>query len=126
MIDTAVNQKIDQDLQQALAQGNQLRQIAGPFPNASTSILSTSTQLSAQLPGVRMEKVLAAVNAARRQVTGKREISNFHFSKHSVSSWGPGTNAQAVRELEAYRLKASKIFGTYRYHLNSPSAICPS
>jgi len=46
MIDTAVNQKIDQDLQQALAQGNQLRQIAGPFPNASTSILSTSTQLN--------------------------------------------------------------------------------
>jgi len=43
MIDTAVNQKIDQDLQ-TLAQGNQLRQSGGPFP-ASTSILSTSIQL---------------------------------------------------------------------------------
>lgn len=44
MIDLAVNQQIQRDLKQALAQGNELRQIVGPFPFVETWVLSTSIQ----------------------------------------------------------------------------------
>lgn len=102
MIDTAVNQKIDQDLQQTLAQGNKLRQIAGSFPNASTSILSTSIQLYLRnCSDLEWQKVLAAVNTVRRDATGKsEELDVLHSFKNAAL-------AQAVKELKAYRLKTS-------------------
>lgn len=45
MIDPLVNQQIDQDLQQSLDLGSELRQTMGHFPFVETSILSTATQL---------------------------------------------------------------------------------
>lgn len=102
MIDAAVNQKIDQDLQQTLAQGNKLRQIAGPFPSASTSILSTSIQLYLRsCSDLEWQKVLAVVNTVRRDATGKsEELDVLHPFKNAAL-------AQAVKELKAYRLKTS-------------------
>jgi len=93
MIDTAVNQKIDQDLQQHwLNHQANCRAFSECFDFHPVYF----NPQSAQLPGVRMEKVLAAVNAARRQVTGKREISNSSLFKTQRFLWGPGTNAQVV------------------------------
>ncbi|MBW4690654.1 MAG: HDIG domain-containing protein [Lyngbya sp. HA4199-MV5] len=44
MLDQAVNQRIEQAIQQQLNQGNELRQLAGAFPFAKTAILSLPTQ----------------------------------------------------------------------------------
>jgi len=44
MVDESVNQQVLRQLNQQLAQGNQLRSLAGPFPYAPTTILSTSIQ----------------------------------------------------------------------------------
>jgi len=89
MIDTAVNQKIDQDLQTALAQGNQLRQIAGPFPKASTSIPSTSTQLNLRNWSQNGESISCS---KRRKTTGNRQekYQILHSSKNTaflVGTW---------------------------------------
>ncbi len=43
-IDNTVNEKIRKNLKRLLEQANQLREIAGPFPYVSTSILSLETQ----------------------------------------------------------------------------------
>ena len=44
MLDHQVNQQIEQTIQQQLNQGNELRQLAGPFPFAKTAILSLPVQ----------------------------------------------------------------------------------
>ncbi len=44
MLDPVVNQQIEQLIQQQLNQGNELRQIAGPFPFTKTAFLSLPTQ----------------------------------------------------------------------------------
>ena len=44
MLDHKVNQQIEQTIQQQLNQGNELRQLAGPFPFAKTAILSLPVQ----------------------------------------------------------------------------------
>ena len=102
MIDTAINQQIEQDLREVMAQGNELRQIAGSFPFASTSILSTSTQLYLRkYSDSQMQEVLAAVNTGRQEATGKSEESN------SIQYFKNAAKAQAIKELLAYRLKNS-------------------
>lgn len=102
MIDTTVNQKIDLHLQQALAQGSKLRQIAGPFPHTSTSILSASTQLYLRnCSGSEWQEVLAAVGTARREAIGNsKEYANLQSTKNAA-------HAQAVAQLQAYRLTTS-------------------
>ena len=102
MLDAAINQQIEQHLREAMAPGNELRRIAGPFPFASTSILSTSTQLDLRkYSDSQLQEVLAAVNTGRGEATGKSEQSN------SIQDFKNAAKAQAIRELQAYRLKTS-------------------
>ena len=99
MIDEAVNQKIDKDLQQALAQGNRLRKIVGPFPFVKTSVLSTSTQLYLRnSPSPEWQQVVAIVNTGREAIDKSKKYS-VESSKNAAD--------QAVRELQAYRLISS-------------------
>jgi cyclic-di-AMP phosphodiesterase PgpH len=44
MLDHQINQQIEQTIQQQLNQGNELRQLAGPFPFTKTAILSLPMQ----------------------------------------------------------------------------------
>ena len=106
MLDVAVNQKIDQELQKALAMGNELRQMAGPFPLAETYILSTSTQLYLrECPELEWLAVLAAVHTE----THDSEVRN-HKTKsveHTAKGRENATLPEVVAELQAYRLKTS-------------------
>lgn len=44
MLDQSINQQIRETIQQQIDQGNELRQLAGPFPFVKTSVLSIQTQ----------------------------------------------------------------------------------
>ncbi len=100
MLDWAVNQQIIQNLQTLLDQGNELRQIAGPFPFAETSILSTSTQSYLRsCPDSQWQEVLAAVNNKSSSKDSEQLNSPQSFKNEAI--------AQAVTELEAYRLSAT-------------------
>ncbi len=102
MLDAAINQQIEQDLRAAMAPGNELRRIAGPFPFASTSILSTSTQLDLRkYSNSQLQEVLAAVNTGRRKSTGESKQPN------SIQEFKNAAKAQAIAQLQAYRLKTS-------------------
>lgn len=92
-IDAAVDREILQKLQISLAQGDELRQIAR-IPFVETGILSTSSQ--AYLRGTseaQWQQVLAIVNR-----------------KKSSAASDNNQAAKAVKELEAYRLKAPEKF----------------
>lgn len=108
MLDLAVNQKIDQDLRKTLDEGNELRQIAGPFPFANTSILSTSTQLYLHdCPESEWQAVLAVVESAKQE-SGVR--SNKSDQSRTFYTFDISKNAnlpKIVAELQAYRLKTS-------------------
>lgn len=100
MIDTVVNQKIDKALQQALIQGNRLRQIVGSFPFAKTSVLSISTQLYLRNSSEsEWQRVSAIIN------TGQEAIDK--SKKYSIQPSKNAVEAQAVKELQAYRLISS-------------------
>ncbi|WP_346016746.1 HDIG domain-containing metalloprotein [Chroococcidiopsis sp. CCMEE 29] len=100
MLDWAVNQQVIQNLQMLLDQGNELRQIAGPFPFAETSILSTSTQSYLRsCPDSQWQEVLAAVNNKRSSKDSEQLNSPRSFKNEAI--------AQAITELEAYRLTAT-------------------
>jgi len=100
MLDWAVNQQVIQNLQMLLDQGNELRQIAGPFPFAETSILSTSTQSYLRsCPDSQWQKVLAAVNNKRSSKDSEQLNSPRSFKNEAIT--------QAITELEAYRLTAT-------------------
>ncbi len=92
-IDSAVNQQTEQELQQALDLSNELRQIAGPFPFAETSVLSAATQLYLrQCPEPQWQTVISAVNNAQtKQPTLDVNLVNT-------------ADARAVAELQAYQL----------------------
>ncbi|MBV9388093.1 MAG: HDIG domain-containing protein [Chroococcidiopsidaceae cyanobacterium CP_BM_ER_R8_30] len=96
MIDPVVNQQIEQDLQQALDLGNELRQTAGPFPFFDTSILSTATQMHLRdCPESEWQAVLKASQEERKL-------------KASVDTQKPqGSLQKIVAELQAYRSQAS-------------------
>ena len=103
MLDPVVNEQMDEALQDALEQGKELRQIAGHFPFTETSILSTSTQLYLRnCTGEQWQEVLAASGSARRPDNVKsKEYPN------SLQSFKNAAIAQAIAELQAYRLTTS-------------------
>lgn len=103
MLDSVVNEQIDEALQEALEQGKELRQIAGASPFTETSILSTSTQLYLRnCQDSQWQEVLAASGSVRRSgVVLNKEYQN------SLQSFKKAAIAQAVAELQAYRLTTS-------------------
>lgn len=88
-IDQAANQRITDNLEQQLQQGQELRQQAGSFPFIKTSALSTSIQLYLRrAPEAEWQDILAAV------------------SRQEQRSSSPLTSLdtrQALLELRAYR-----------------------
>ena len=92
-IDSVVNQQTEQELQHALDLNNELRQIAGPFPFAETSMLSAATQLYLrQCPEPQWQTVITAVdNAQTKQPTTDVNLVNT-------------ADARAIAELQAYQL----------------------
>ncbi len=106
-IDAAIDRQILQKLQTSLAQGDELRQIAGDFPFAETSILSTSTQAYLRsCSDAQWQQVLAIVNQKKSPHPGDNAaIYTLQFLNNEAY-------AAAVKELEAYRLKAPKRFST--------------
>ncbi len=102
MIDLAVNRQIGQLLQKSLLQGNELRQIAGDFPWAETSILSTSTQVYLRsCSDWEWQQVLARVNDNKSPFQAKNTASS---SPQSINN---DAIAAAVTQLSAYRFKAT-------------------
>ena len=108
-IDSQVNAEIEKDLQRALASGDRLREIAGPLPFADTSILSQETQLYARQ--ARPWEWLAIMTAAKNDAIALPTPSSSNSSKLPWGGWAvknrllTESGLQAVRELQAYRLK---------------------
>lgn len=101
-IDLAVNQKTLRELQTLLAQGKELRQLAGTFPFAETSVLSTSSQAYLRnCPDAQWQKILAAVDHKSGKGEYKVELNQLSAFKHEVTT-------RAATELEAYRLMTTQ------------------
>ncbi|MBV8883544.1 MAG: HDIG domain-containing protein [Chroococcidiopsidaceae cyanobacterium CP_BM_RX_35] len=102
MIDPVVNQQIEQDLQQALDLGNDLRRTAGPFPFVETSILSTATQTHLRdCPESEWQAVLMALSELPK-VTQESKL------QAAIDTQKPqGSLQRIVAELKAYRSQAS-------------------
>jgi len=100
MVDPAVNQQSDRDLQQALDLNNELRQITGPFPFVETSILSTSTQIYLrECPESELQAILNAVaDTSKPEARDAQSQTEKRFE-------APLSNA--IAELQAYRRQAS-------------------
>lgn len=101
MLDQAINQRIEQTIQQQLNQANELRQLAGDFPFAKTATLSSPVQVylrKASAPD--WTQVAVAVNQATR--TRKR-----------------GSHAPKPTALDA---KQQKAFVELRSHRRTVSA----
>ncbi|HCF29062.1 MAG TPA: hypothetical protein DEV81_18085 [Cyanobacteria bacterium UBA11049] len=106
-IDAAIDRQILQKLQTSLAQGDELRQIAGGFPFAETSILSTSTQAYLRsCSDAQWQQILAIVNQKKSPDPGDNAAT------YTLQFINNDAYAAAVKELEAYRLKAPKKFST--------------
>jgi hypothetical protein len=100
ILDSTVNQKIWQKLQAILTQGERLRQLAGDFPFTTAATLSTATQTYLRsCSDSQWQKVLAAIREAQLQEAKSASV-NFDTFQTEV--------AEAVRELNAYRLKTIK------------------
>ncbi|MFN6560201.1 MAG: HD family phosphohydrolase [Nostoc sp. ChiSLP01] len=133
MIDAEINQKIDEDLQQLLDDGNEIRAIAGVFPFFDITVLSRSSQRylrSCSEP--EWQAVIVALKNHRNQqqkITGRTAASlrplsiaapnqvppKYNFQNTEVGSdetklgdFSQNTDfTQAIKELEAYQLTNS-------------------
>lgn len=106
-IDAAIDRQILQKLQTSLAQGDELRQIAGGFPFAETSILSTSTQAYLRsCSDAQWQQVLALVNQKKSPHPGDNAAT------YTLQFLNNEAYTVAVKELEAYRLKTPKNFSS--------------
>lgn len=112
MIDRPVNQQILRVLQRVLHEGTQLREMAGDFPFANTSVLSTATQLYLrQAKEWEFRAVLAAAvedepiveNPANPASDRQEPLRSAWALQSGLLSAG---GQQAVAELQAYRKKA--------------------
>jgi hypothetical protein len=101
IVDSTVNQKIWQKLQNILTQGDRLRQLAGNFPFTTTTTLSTATQTYLRsCPDSQWQQVIAAIRKAQSQDTATAPVKFDPFQNEAL--------AQAIGELNAYRLKTIK------------------
>ena len=106
MFDASVNQEIYQKLEEAIAQGNEIRSPAGSFPFIKNSVLSNSSQLYLrQAPEWEWRTVLLTVNT-----TG--DIKQTSLTDVANKPLDPAF-AVAVTELQSYRrLTSPQAFST--------------
>ena len=103
-LDPIADRHIYQELQKFLARGNELRQIAGPFPFVGTEMLSTTVQsYLRQCQEWEWRAVLAELDDETNPNTGA-STDQFTAAKQIANK----SIEQAVAELEAYRLVVLK------------------
>jgi cyclic-di-AMP phosphodiesterase PgpH len=121
MIDTRITEKIDQNLQQLLDEGNEVRAAAGPFPFFDTLVLSVTTQHYLRSCSVsEWQALLLAIEKTSKQKSGlsfpkqnSRGSQANSFKLDLSTPYFPLLNQktdfnQAVAELEAYRFTTSE------------------
>ncbi|MDJ0735331.1 MAG: HD family phosphohydrolase [Nostocaceae cyanobacterium] len=83
MLDTSVNQTIDQQLQQLLDEGNRIRGSAGAFPFFETSTLSLASQAYLRsCTESEWQALLIAVNKVQKQKSDKLEEKQGFYLEH--------------------------------------------
>ncbi len=134
MIDSRINQQINENLQQLLDDGNEIRAIAGAFPFFDTTTLSRSSQRYLRsCPEPEWQAVIVALENHRKQyqkTTGRTPASSRPLSIAAPNQLPPKYNfqntelgsdetkpvdfyqntdfTQAIKELEAYQLRISE------------------
>ncbi|WP_375477864.1 HD family phosphohydrolase [uncultured Nostoc sp.] len=134
MLDTRINEKINENLQQLLDDGNEIRAVAGAFPFFDAVVLSISTQRYLRsCPELEWQALLSAVKKSKNQqqkgigqttassrpssiaapnqkrqprITSKSDTQNLEKTEPVFSQNTDFT--QAVAELESYRLTSSE------------------
>ncbi|WGV25517.1 HD family phosphohydrolase [Halotia branconii] len=111
IVDTQITEKTDQNLQQLLNEGNEIRAAAGSFPFFDTSVLSISTQHYLRSCSVsEWQTLLLAIENNSKQKSGlsvPKHQSDFS-APYSPLATQKTDFTQALAELEAYRLKTSE------------------
>jgi cyclic-di-AMP phosphodiesterase PgpH len=121
MLDTRITEKIDQNLQQLLDEGNEVRAAAGSFPFFDTLVLSVTTQHYLRSCSVsEWQALLLAIEKTSKQKSGlsfpkqnSRGSQANSFKLDLSTPYFPLLNQktdfnQAVAELEAYRFTTSE------------------
>ncbi|MDZ8086894.1 MAG: HD family phosphohydrolase [Nostoc sp. DedQUE12b] len=135
MLDTRINEKINENLQQLLDDGNEIRAVAGAFPFFDPVVLSISTQRYLRsCPDLEWQALLSAIENSKNQqqkgigqttassrpssVATPNQKRQPHITSESNSQslektepvdFSQNTDfTQAVAELESYRLTTSE------------------
>ncbi|MCF2146986.1 HD family phosphohydrolase [Desmonostoc muscorum LEGE 12446] len=130
MVDPRINQEINQNLQQLLDDGNEIRAIAGEFPFFDSIVLSRSSQrylrscsepeweavlLALENHRNHLQKITgrttASSIAAPNQTPPKSNSQNTEVESDETKSVDFSQNTdftQAIKELEAYQLTSSE------------------
>lgn len=108
MVDDSINEQISQSLQRQLEDGNELRQVAGPFPYAKTSLLSIQRQSHLRkISPTDWQKVVRAANAAINSEHPKtKSASPSNISQTDFKSLN-SEQQRAVADLQTYRRATS-------------------
>ncbi|MBR8838416.1 MAG: HD family phosphohydrolase [Stigonema ocellatum SAG 48.90 = DSM 106950] len=122
MVDRGINEEINQNLQQLLSEGNEIRSSVGSFPFFNTSVLSRSTQhYLRSCSNWEWQALLLTLEDTRKQNSRMLSSRSRKGTAPQGNSVGLGTLdakpldlfqkvdfTQAMAELEAYRLSTSK------------------
>ncbi len=88
MVDTRVNQKVEQNLRQLLDEGDEIRAIAGPFPFFDTLVLSISSQRYLRsCTELEWQELLVALENTKKHKVGlllPTPKSSFSFNRGQI------------------------------------------
>ncbi|MDZ8136451.1 MAG: HD family phosphohydrolase [Nostoc sp. DedQUE04] len=127
MLDARINEKINENLQQLLDDGNEIRAVAGAFPFFDPVVLSISSQRYLRsCPDLEWQALLSAVensNNQQKKGIGQTTASSNQKRQGSITSKSDSQSSkktepvdfsqntdftQGVAELESYRLTTSE------------------
>ncbi len=110
MINLQINEEIQQNLQQILSEGNTIRSSLGAFPFFDTFILSVSTQHYVRsCSHWEWQALLLAVDNSGKYKQGLSNKENLGTKDLKANDLFRNADfAQAVQELETYRLSANE------------------
>lgn len=116
MIEPTINQDIEQTIQQILERGNQIRQVARPFPFVDTAILSTEVQrYLRRCPEREWQDLLAQVEQVRVQMP-PAQAKSYSNTKKTATKFADlqqqtleVIRQQSLTQLKAYRQRATII-----------------
>jgi cyclic-di-AMP phosphodiesterase PgpH len=123
MIDTTVNQTIEQNLHQLLEQGDKVRNVAGGFPFFDTLLLSYPTQryLRSASESEWQLFVTTLDNLQQQKQKISKTKSSFSSSKNfpSIPTNANSEFSTAVNEIQAYRQTTAELnFSALITHIN--------